>query len=135
MRLVRVLPLFLLLVSMGCAAGRNPLTIERPNARTLLEERAYNLMLTSETLLNTATRCDTNLEDGCEIADFMRPVIVSLEKVHNEARAASLIYVAFLDVGENPTTESVQNLEDLILSLDKLIIRVVSGGGGEGNVV
>ena len=132
MRKLLFVPLLLLCTasSIGCA-GKNPLTIERPNARTLLEERAYNLMLTSETLLNTATKCDTNLEDGCEIADFMRPIIVSLEKVHNEARAASLIYVAFLDVGENPTTESVQNLEDLILSLDKLIIRVVSGGGGE----
>jgi len=129
LRLVKLLPLFLLLA--GCGAGKNPLTIERPNARTSLEERAYNLMLTSEKLLNTATECDTNLEDGCEIAEFMRPVLALLETAHNEARAASLIYVAFLNAGDTPTADSAQGLEDLIFSLDRLITRVVSGGGGE----
>jgi len=130
MRLIKILPMLMLLSSMGCAV-RNPLTIERPNARTSLEERTYNLMLTSEKLLNVATKCDTDLEDGCEIADFMRPVLALLEKVHNEARAASLIYVAFLDVGDPPTADSSQNLEDLIFSLDRLIIRIVSSRGGE----
>jgi len=128
MRLLKTLPLLIFLL--GCA-GRNPLTIERPNARTELEERTYNLMLTSQTLLDTARECDTNLEDGCEIADFMRPVLSLLETAHNEARTGSLIYVAFLDAGDSPTADSAQNLENLILSLDRLITRVVSGGGGE----
>ncbi len=73
--------LLFLLLSPACSAGKNPLTIERPNARTSLEQRAYNLTLTSETILNTATECDTNLEDECEIADFIRPILALLETI------------------------------------------------------
>lgn len=117
-----------LLASMGCA-GRNPITIERPNARTPLEERSYNLLKTADTILTTAAECDTNLEDGCEVADFMRPVLSALETAYNEALAASLIYVAFLDAGSLATADSEQNLEDLIFSIDRLITRVIAGGG------
>ena len=127
-RLIKSLPLLFLLA--GCTAGKNPLTIERPNARTTLEERSYNLLLTSQKLLTVAAECDTNLEDGCEIAEFMRPVLALLETAHNEARTASLIYVAFLDTAEDPTIDSVQGLESLLMGLDALISRVVSGGGG-----
>ena len=119
---------FLLLASMGCAA-KNPLTIERPNARTTLEERSYNLLKTADKLLTTAAECDTNPDAGCAIADFMRPVLSALETGYNEALAASLIYVAFLDAADDPTLDSVQNLESLILGLDALISRVVAGGG------
>jgi len=128
LRLIKSLPLLFLLA--GCA-GKNPLTVERPNARTSLEERSYNLMLTSETLLDTAEACDTNLEDGCEIAEFMRPVLSLLETTHNQARTASLIYVAFLDAGQNPEADATLVLENLLLDLDRLITRIVSGGGGE----
>jgi len=126
LRLVKTLPLLLLLA--GCA-GRNPITIERPNARTTLEERSYNLLKTADTLIKTAVECDTNLEDECEVADFMRPVLAALETAYNEALAASLIYVAFLDAGSLATADSEQNLEDLIFSIDRLITRVIAGGG------
>jgi len=130
LRLRFTITTFILLASLGCA-GKNPLTIVRPNARTPLEERAYNLMLTSEKLLNTAEACDTNVNDNCEVADFMRPVLGLLETAHNEALAASLIYKDFLDAGEDPTMDSAQNLDNLLMSVNALITRVVSGGGGQ----
>ncbi len=130
MRLVKSLPLFLLLASMGCAV-KNPLTIVRPNARTALEEKTYNLLKASEKLLDVAMECDINLEDGCEIADFMRPVLDVMEQIHNEALEASLTYVAFLDVGDDPSTASIEDLENLILRLERQVTRIISGGGGE----
>lgn len=125
----RATPLLIFMLLAGCAAGRNPLTIERPNARTPLEEQTYNLMQTSMTLIETAKECDTNLEDGCEIADFMRPVLAVLEEIHNEALEASLTYVAFLDVGASPSAASIEDLENLILRLERQVTRIVSGGG------
>jgi hypothetical protein len=94
-----------------------------------LEEQTYNLMQTSMTLIETAKECDTNLEDGCEIADFMRPVLAVLEEIHNEALEASLTYVAFLDVGASPSAASIEDLENLILRLERQVTRIVSGGG------
>ncbi len=126
-----VAPLLLLLLLSTACAGKNPLTIERPNARTLLEQQAYNLTLTSETILNTATECDINLAEGCEIADFMRPVLALLETIHNEARESLIFYSAFLDAGEDPSIASIEDLENLILSLERQIGKFVSGGGGE----
>ena len=123
--------LLFLLLSPACSAGKNPLTIERPNVRTSLEERAYNLMMTSETLLNTAKECDVNLTDGCEIADFARPVLDVMEQVHNEMREALITYSTFLDDGEDPSTASIEALENLILSLEQQVRKFVSGGGGE----
>ncbi len=87
----------LLLFVAACDHRVNPLTIERPNARTTLEERSYNLLTTSETLLDAADTCRASVD--CEIATFMVPVLNALVKAHNAGRLVALEYAEFLDAG------------------------------------
>lgn len=128
MKILKTFPLLLLLVSMSCAA-RNPLTIARPNARTVLEERAYNLLKVSERIITTAEECRAKPPEVCAVADFMVPIINGLIDAHNLADTAAKFYVAVLDAGTTPDQALIIELENFLFAVDGLVTRVVSGGG------
>jgi len=109
----------LVLLLPGCAA-KDVINIERPNARTVLEEKAYNTLLVSERIITTAKASNA----AGTLPEFMKPIINTLIDVHNEAKKAADIYVASLDAG---TDEGVA-LQDLILNLDSAITSLFTGG-------
>ncbi len=120
----RTATLFLMIIIFGGCAARNPLTIDRPNARTDLEERAYNLLLVSERMITDAEASNA----AGTLPDFMRPLINGLIDAHNLGRAASLVYVAALDAGsgeEDAAVELVQRMNDL----DTVVTGMFGGGG------
>lgn len=119
----RAATLFLMIIILGGCAGRNPLTIYRPNARTPLEQRAYNLLLVSERMITDAEASNS----GGTLPEFMRPIVNGLIDAHNLGRAASLIYVAALDAGENPEEAGVELVERMD-ELDVLVTRMFGGG-------
>jgi len=106
----------------GCAA-KNPLTIERANARTQLEERAFNTLLVSETIIQSA---EMSNEAGT-LPEYMKPIINRLIDIHNETKRAADNYVALLDA--NTEEEGFEALSDLILGLDRTISSLFAGGG------
>lgn len=106
----------------GCA-GRNPLTIPRPNARTPLEERAFNALLVSERLI---TEAETSNAAGT-LPEFMRPIIDGLIKGHNLAKDAADKYTAALNTAEEVGTATA--LADLLVDLDGLISGMFQTGG------
>lgn len=115
--------LLIWVLSQGCA-GRNPLTIYRPNARTPLEQTAYNTLLVSERIITEAE----NSNAAGELPEFMRPIIDGLIVAHNAGRDAAALYVAAIGLeGERIEAE---NLGPLLIDLDKLISRIFGGGGG-----
>jgi len=120
------LPLLLALTLCSCA-GKNPVTIERPNARTQLEETTYNILLVSENLITSAEECEA--APDCTISSFMLPIINRLIGGHNLARAAALDYADFLDGGGTSNAGLEARLGVLIGNLEGIITRVVSGGG------
>lgn len=103
--------------------GKNPLTIERPNARTQLEERAYNTLLVSERIISTAE--DSNAAGT--LPEFMRPLINMLIDAHNLGKAAADDYVAV--IGSQTEGEKALALIDLINNLDATITRMFQQGG------
>lgn len=113
----------LLLVLLAGCTGKNPLTIERPNARTQLEERAYNTLLVSERIITTAE--DSNAAGT--LPDFMRPLINMLIDAHNLGKAAADDYVAV--IGSQTEGEKALALIDLINNLDSAITRMFQRGG------
>ncbi len=127
---ILVIVLSVLLPAGACAGRVNLLTIERPNARTNLEERSYNLLTTSETLLDAADTCRASVD--CEIASFMVPVLNLLVAAHNAGRLVALEYDAFLDAGGTTADAELEaRLATLILDLDVIIRQVVTGGGAQ----
>lgn len=120
----------LVLLAAACVNRANLLTIERPNARTNLEERSYNLLTASETLLDAADVCRLSVD--CEIASFMVPVLNLLVAAHNAGRLVALEYDEFLDAGGTTADPELEaRLASLILDLDGIIRQFVTGGGVE----
>ncbi len=106
--------ILILILLMGCA-GRNPLTIYRPNARTPLEEKAYNALKVSERLITEAE----NSNEAGTLPEFMRPIINGLIDAHELALTAFEKYALVIGMdGEGMTGEE---LSDLLLDLDKTI--------------
>jgi len=105
------------LLSPACAT-KDVLTIERPNARTKLEEKAFNTLLVSETIITTAKASN----DAGTLPEYMKPIINRLIDVHNSAKQAADVYVASLDAGDG------EALSNLILSLDSIITSLFTGG-------
>lgn len=118
-----VTPLLILIFLTGCA-GRNPMTIYRPNARTQLEERAYNALKVSDRLITEAE--DSN-EKGT-LPEFMRPIVDGLIAIHELALTASEKYVAV--IGAEGEEEQAQALVDLLVDLDALITKMFQRGAG-----
>jgi len=118
----------LLFLMMGCAS-RNPLTIARPNARTALEERSYNLLKVSERIITSAEECRAKPPEECAVAEFMVPIINGLIDAHNLADVSAKRYVALLDAGTTPDQALIIELENFLFDVDGLVTRVVSGGG------
>ncbi len=119
----RATPLLILtLMLIGCA-GKNPLTIYRPNARTPLEERSYNLMLVSERLITEAEASNA----AGTLPEFMRPIVDGLIIVHNLGRQAALDYVAV--IGAATEGEKALLLLDLLDDIDAEITKMFQRGG------
>ena len=119
----RATPLLILtLMLIGCA-GKNPMTIYRPNARTPLEERSYNVLLVSERLITTAEASNA----AGTLPEFMRPIVDGLIIVHNLGRAAALDYVAV--IGAATEGEKALLLLDLLDDVDAAITKMFQRGG------
>ena len=119
----RVTPLLLLVFILAGCAGRNPLTIYRPNARTPLEERAYNTLLVSERMISTAEASNA----AGTLPEFMRPVVDGLIDAHNLATVSAATYVALIDAGDDQ--EAAQELVGLLFDLDDMISKMFQRGG------
>lgn len=122
--MLRRLPILLCLLVLGGCAGKNPLTIYRPNARTPMEQTAYNTLLVSERIITEAEESNA----AGELPEFMRPIIDGLIVAHNAGRDAAALYVTAIGLeGEEIEAEK---LGPLLEDLDKLITGIFRGGGG-----
>ena len=117
----RATPLFILLFVLAGCAGRNPLTIYRPNARTPLEQRAYNTLLVSERMISTAEASNA----AGTLPEFMRPIVDGLIDFHNLAKGFADVYVALIDSGDDQAAaqELVEALGDLDIQISKMFER------------
>jgi len=119
----RTLTPFLMLALLAGCTGRNPMTIERPNARTALEERAFNTLLVSERIITTAEASNA----AGTLPDFMRPLINGLIDAHNAGKAAADSYVAV--IGADTADEQALALVNLMNDLDGAITKMFQRGG------
>ncbi len=119
----RATPILILLFVLAGCAGRNPLTIYRPNARTPLEQRAYNTLLVSERMISTAEASNA----AGTLPEFMRPIVDGLIDVHNLAKAAADTYVALIDAGDDQ--EAAQALIEALTGVDTQITKMFERGG------
>ena len=114
--------LFLTVMILGGCAGRNPLTIYRPNARTPLEEKSYNALKVSERMI---TEAEESNEAGT-LPEFMRPIVNGLIDAHELALTAFEKYALVIGMdGEGMTGEE---LSDLLLDLDRTITAFFTRG-------
>ncbi len=107
--------LFLMVMVLGGCAGRNPLTIYRPNARTPLEEKAYNALKVSDRLITEAERSNA----AGTLPEFMRPIVNGLIDAHELALTSFENYALVIGTGEESMTG--EELANLLLDLDRLI--------------
>jgi len=118
------LPILLtFLVLTGCA-GRNPMTIYRPNARTPLEEKSYNALKVADRMITEAE--DSNAKGT--LPEFMRPIVNILIDVYELTLTAATGYVAV--IGTTGEAEKAAELVDLMLDLDAQITKMFQRGGG-----
>ncbi len=116
-----ITPFLILVLLMGCA-GRNPLTIYRPNARTPLEEKAYNALKVSDRLITEAEKSN----EAGTLPEFMRPIVNGLIDAHELALKSFEKYAPLIGMdGEQMTG---QELEDLLLDLDRTITSFFTRG-------
>ena len=107
--------LFLMVMVLGGCAGRNPLTIYRPNARTPLEEKAYNALKVSDRLITEAERSNA----AGTLPEFMRPIVNGLIDAHELALTGFENYALVIGTGEESMTG--EELGNLLVSLDRMI--------------
>lgn len=116
------LPVILILVLLTGCAGRNPMTIYRPNARTPLEEKVYNALKVSERLITEAE--ESNAKGT--LPEFMRPIVNGLVDAHE------LVLTSFekysLVIGMDGEAMSGEELSDLLLDLDRTITSFFTRG-------
>lgn len=105
----------------GCAA-KDVINIERPNARTPLEEKAYNLLLVSETII---TRAEASNAAGT-LPEFMKPVLNKIIDLHNDTRKAANSYVLLIEAGTEE--EGFEALDALITDLSSAIDNLFTTG-------
>lgn len=115
-------PFVLLALLAGCA-GQNPLTIERPNARSELEQRSYNVLLVSERIITTAEASNA----AGTLPEFMRPLIDGLIDVHNLGKKGAADYTAV--IGAATEGEMALALIDLLNDVDAAITKMFQRGG------
>lgn len=114
---------FLLLVLLSGCVNQNPITIERPNARTELEQRSYNVLLVSERIITTAEASNA----AGTLPEFMRPLINGLIDAHNLGKRAADAYL--LVIGDGTEGEKALELIDLLDDLDAAITKMFQRGG------
>lgn len=121
---MRRLPiLILILMSIGCA-GRNPMTIYRPNARTPLEESSYNALKVADRMITEAEKSNA----AGTLPEFMRPIVNGLIDAYELALTSAEGYVAV--IGTADETEKAQALVDLMVDLDAQITKMFERGDG-----
>ncbi len=119
----RATPLLILLFVLAGCAGRNPLTIYRPNARTPLEQRSYNTLLVSERMISTAEASNA----AGTLPEFMRPIVDGLIDFHNLTKGAADVYVALIDSGDDEAAAVA--LVEALGDLDAQITKMFQRGG------
>jgi len=112
----------LVLLLPACAV-RDVVNIERVNARTQLEERAFNVLLVSETIITAAEASNT----ARTLPEYMKPIINRLIDVHNLGKKAADRYVSLL--GSATEAEAAAELAGLLGDLDQAITEMFQGGG------
>lgn len=110
-----VVAAFLILFLVSGCAGRNPLTIYRPNARTPLEEKTYNALKVSERLITEAEKSN----EAGTLPEFMRPIINGLIAAHELVLTSFEVYA--LVIGTQEELEKGQDLDTLLVDLDRSI--------------
>ncbi len=116
------MPVILILILLTGCAGRNPLTIYRPNARTPLEEKTYNALKVSDRLITEAE--ESNAKGT--LPEFMRSIINGLIDAHELVLTAFEKYA--LVIGMDGEQMTGQELEDLLLDLDEAITKFFQRG-------
>lgn len=119
----RGMPLLLFVLLLAGCANRNPLTIYRPNARTPLEQRSYNVLLVSEKMITTAEASNA----AGTLPEFMRPIVDGLIVAHNLGKEAAAKYVAV--IGAATEGEKALLLIDLLDDIDAEITKMFQRGG------
>ncbi len=113
---------FLILAILFVGCQKNPLTIYRPNARTTLEQRSYNVLLVSERMITTAEASNA----AGTLPEFMRPIVDALIVAHNLARTAAANYVAV--IGAESELEKAAALVALLEDVDSEITKMFQRG-------
>ncbi len=120
----KTFPLLILLTILTGCAGRNPMTIYRPNARTPLEERSYNALKVADRMITEAEASNA----AGTLPEFMRPIVNILIDVYELTLTAAEGYVAV--IGTADENLKGQELLDLMLDLDAQITKMFQRGGG-----
>jgi len=121
---MRRLPiLILILMSIGCA-GRNPMTIYRPNARTPLEERSYNALKVADRMITEAEKSNA----AGTLPEFMHTIVNDLIDVYELTLTAAEDYAAM--IGLEDEVEEATALVNLMVDLDAQITKMFNRGEG-----
>ncbi len=115
--------ILILILLMGCA-GRNPLAIYRPNARTPLEERSYNALKVADRMITESEKSNA----AGTLPEFMRPIHDALVDAYELALTAATGYAAV--IGTDDEAEKAAELVDLMVDVDAQISRMFNRGGG-----
>lgn len=98
------------------------MTIYRPNARTPLEERAYNALKVSDRLITEAEKSN----EAGTLPEFMRPIVNGLVDIHELTLTSFEKYS--LVIGQGGELMTGEELSDLLLELDRTITRFFQRG-------
>jgi len=120
----KTFPLLILLTILTGCAGRNPMTIYRPNARTPLEERSYNALKVADRMIQEAERSNA----AGTLPEFMRPIVNGLIDAYELTLTAATGYVAVIGTADENLRG--QELVALMLDLDAMITKMFERGGG-----
>lgn len=121
---MRRLPILLTLLILAGCAGRNPMTIYRPNARTPLEERSYNALKVADRMITEAEKSNA----AGTLPEFMRSIVNGLIDAYELALTSADGYAAV--IGTTNEAEKAAELLDLMLDLDAQITKMFNRGGG-----
>jgi len=120
----KTFPLLILLTILTGCAGRNPMTIYRPNARTPLEERSYNALKVADRMIQEAERSNA----AGTLPEFMRPIVNGLIDAYELTLTAATGYVAVIGTADENLRG--QELVALMVDLDAMITKMFERGGG-----
>ena len=116
--------LFLMIIALSGCAGRNPMTIYRPNARTPLEERSYNALKVADRMITESEKSNA----AGTLPEFMRPIHDALVDAYELALTAATGYAAV--IGTDDEAEKASELVALMVDLDTQITKMFERGDG-----